>query len=65
MNRLFTVNSFESDFPLVLDADGVKGKNVNMPDGIRYEFSVYQSRLKLGPQVVSNEGSFTCVELRV
>lgn len=36
VNRLFTVNSFESDFPLVLDADGVKGKNVSMPDGIRY-----------------------------
>ncbi|XP_046843318.1 cytoplasmic dynein 1 heavy chain 1-like isoform X2 [Xenia sp. Carnegie-2017] len=37
VNRLFTVSSFESDFPLVLDADGVKGKNVNMPDGIRRE----------------------------
>ncbi|CAB4007938.1 Cytoplasmic dynein 1 heavy chain 1, partial [Paramuricea clavata] len=37
VNRLFTVNSFESDFPLVLDVDGVKGKNVNMPDGIRRE----------------------------
>ena len=36
VSRLFTVNSFESDFPLVLDVDGVKGKNVSMPDGIRY-----------------------------
>jgi hypothetical protein len=43
VSRLFTVNSFESDFPLVLDADGVKGKNVNMPDGIRYLLILYDT----------------------
>lgn len=37
VNRLFTVSSFESDFPLVLDVDGEKGKNIVMPEGIRYE----------------------------
>ena len=36
VTRLFTVASFESDFPLVLDVDGRKGKNVLMPEGIRY-----------------------------
>lgn len=35
MNRLFTVSSFESDFPLVLDVDGEKGKKIVMPEGIR------------------------------
>ncbi|KAJ7386556.1 Cytoplasmic dynein 1 heavy chain 1 [Desmophyllum pertusum] len=37
VNRLFTVSSFESDFPLVLDVDGEKGKKIVMPEGIRRE----------------------------
>ena len=37
VNRLFTVSSFESDFPLVLDVDGEIGKKIVMPEGIRYE----------------------------
>lgn len=37
VNRLFTVSSFESDFPLVLDVDGEMGKKIVMPEGIRYE----------------------------
>ena len=40
MNRLFTVSSFESDFPLVLDVDGEKGKKIVMPEGIRYVFQL-------------------------
>lgn len=40
MNRLFTVSSFESDFPLVLDVDGEKGKKIVMPEGIRYVFKL-------------------------
>ena len=36
VNRLFTVSSFESDFPLVLDVDGEIGKKIVMPEGIRY-----------------------------
>jgi len=36
VSRLFTVSSFESDFPLVLDVDGEKGKKIVMPEGIRY-----------------------------
>ena len=39
VNRLFTVSSFESDFPLVLDVDGEIGKKIVMPEGIRYEKS--------------------------
>ena len=39
VNRIFTVSSFESDFPLVLDVDGEKGKKIVMPEGIRYETS--------------------------
>ncbi|RMX44013.1 hypothetical protein pdam_00012965 [Pocillopora damicornis] len=37
VTRLFTVSSFESDFPLVLDVDGEKGKKIVMPEGIRRE----------------------------
>ncbi|EDO28787.1 predicted protein, partial [Nematostella vectensis] len=37
VNRLFTVSSFESDFALVTDVDGKKGKNISMPEGIRRE----------------------------
>ncbi|XP_070577189.1 cytoplasmic dynein 1 heavy chain 1-like [Ptychodera flava] len=37
IKNLFTEKSYESDFALVEDADGVKGKNINMPDGIRRE----------------------------
>ena len=37
VSRLFTVSSFESDFPLVLDVDGEIGKKIVMPEGIRYE----------------------------
>jgi len=37
VNRLFTVSSFESDFPLVLDVEGEIGKKIVMPEGIRYE----------------------------
>ena len=40
MNRLFTVSSFESDFPLVLDVDGEKGKKIVMPEGIRSVFKL-------------------------
>ena len=36
VSRLFTVSSFESDFPLVLDVDGEIGKKIVMPEGIRY-----------------------------
>ena len=46
VNRLFTVSSFESDFPLVLDVDGEKGKKIMMPEGIRYEKQM-QQRLSL------------------
>jgi hypothetical protein len=35
VNRLFTVKSFEGDFPLVSNIDGHRGKNINMPEGIR------------------------------
>ena len=35
VNRLFTVSSFETDFPLILDVDGEKGKHIMMPEGIR------------------------------
>ena len=34
VNRLFTVKSFEADFPLVTNIDG-HGKNINVPEGIR------------------------------
>ncbi|XP_022096690.1 cytoplasmic dynein 1 heavy chain 1-like isoform X2 [Acanthaster planci] len=36
VNKLFRVSSFESEFSLIKDIDG-KGRNVNMPDGIRRE----------------------------
>lgn len=35
LNKLFTMKSFEGDFPLVCSVDGVKGRNITMPDGIR------------------------------
>lgn len=37
VNKLFTKKSFEQDFVLVPNADGSKGKNLTMPDGIRRE----------------------------
>ncbi len=36
VNRLFTVKSFESEFALMGDIDGQRGKSINMPDGIRW-----------------------------
>lgn len=35
LNKLFTMKSFEGDFALVGSVDGIKGKNIVMPDGIR------------------------------
>jgi dynein heavy chain 1 len=35
VNRLFTVQSFDSTFPLMSDLDGQPGRKVNMPEGIR------------------------------
>ena len=35
LNKLFTMKSFEGDFPLVSSVDGMKGRNITMPDGIR------------------------------
>lgn len=37
IDRLFTQKSFESEFPLVTDVEGQKGKNVAIPDGVRRE----------------------------
>ncbi len=39
VNRLFTVRSFEVDFPLMGHIDGREGKNITMPEGIRYRWS--------------------------
>ncbi len=36
VNRLFTAKSFELDFPLVSRIDGQSGKNIVMPEGVRY-----------------------------
>jgi len=36
VHRLFTAHSFESDFPLMTNIEGKEGKNIKMPDGIRY-----------------------------
>ena len=35
VNRLFTVQSFDSTFPLMNNIDGQPGKKINMPEGIR------------------------------
>ena len=35
VNRLFTVQSFDSSFPLMSNIDGQAGKKINMPEGIR------------------------------
>ena len=35
VNRLFTVQSFDSTFPLMSNIDGQPGKKINMPEGIR------------------------------
>lgn len=35
VNRLFTVKSFETEFALMGNIDGHRGKAINMPDGIR------------------------------
>lgn len=37
VNKLFTPKSFEGDFVLVDDLDGIKGKHILMPDGVRRE----------------------------
>ncbi|XP_077866279.1 cytoplasmic dynein 1 heavy chain 1-like [Saccoglossus kowalevskii] len=37
IKKLFTAKSYESDFALVEEVDGVKGRNIRMPDGIRRE----------------------------
>jgi len=37
VNKLFSPKSFEGDFPLAQDIDGVKGKHILMPDGVRRE----------------------------
>jgi len=34
VEKLFTKESFDSEFPLVT---GIEGSNISMPDGIRYE----------------------------
>ena len=34
VRRLFTVRSFDAEFPLVVNVDGM-GKNITMPEGIR------------------------------
>lgn len=36
VNRLFTEISFDQEFPLVANIDGVQGKNIPIPEGIRY-----------------------------
>ena len=36
VTKLFTPKSFEADFVLVNDIDGTKGKNIVMPDGVRF-----------------------------
>ena len=36
VHRLFTARSFESDFPLMTSVDGMEGRCIKMPDGIRY-----------------------------
>ena len=36
LEKLFTIKSFEADFPLISNMDGVKGRDIKMPDGIRY-----------------------------
>ena len=36
VHRLFTARSFESDFPLMTNVDGMEGKCIRMPDGIRW-----------------------------
>ncbi len=32
---IFTVKSFDADFPLMTNIDGCLGRNINMPEGIR------------------------------
>ncbi|MPC14667.1 Dynein heavy chain, cytoplasmic [Portunus trituberculatus] len=35
LNKLFTPKSFDPEFPLVCNVDGVENQNITMPDGIR------------------------------
>ena len=35
VGRMFNKKTFEKDFALVTQVDGVRGKNITMPDGIR------------------------------
>ncbi|XP_048259760.1 cytoplasmic dynein 1 heavy chain 1-like isoform X2 [Haliotis rufescens] len=37
VDKLFTPKSFEGDYKLVTNVDGVPGKNISMPDGVRRE----------------------------
>jgi len=37
VERLFTIKSFDADFPLVLDLDGNKGSHITIPEGTRRE----------------------------
>jgi len=37
VNKLFLAKSFDADFPLVANIDGVVGKHISMPEGIRRE----------------------------
>lgn len=48
VNRLFTVKSFEADFPLVTNIDGHRGKNINMPEGIRSAATVIKLVVVVG-----------------
>jgi dynein heavy chain 1 len=35
VNKLFSKKTFETDFALVQNVDGLSGKHITMPDGIR------------------------------
>lgn len=35
LGKLFTPKSFDPEFPLISNLDGIEGENLNMPDGIR------------------------------
>ena len=48
------MKSFEGDFPLVSSVDDVKGRNITMPDGIRYDFTAVI--LKVFVQIFSFRG---------
>ena len=63
LNKLFTKKSFEGDFALVSNVDGMKGKNICMPDGIRYVAGcvyMYSLWLMYGNQNVTMCGLRLC-----